>query len=136
MINLATFGLPKRIIWGGYFLLVCTVIAAGDSLYTAYLYPVVEPIVALEICSWSKPRSFYLAGVAVVISVQLPQHQLVFSQSRGASCCRPLLFATRSCRRRYCFVPARFSNLWPCCINSSWSYRRQYWLLTSSGDCL
>lgn len=71
MISLATFGLPQRIIWGGYFLLVCTVIAAGDSLYTAYLYPVVAPIVTLKICSWSKPRSFYLAGVAVVIYLTL-----------------------------------------------------------------
>lgn len=67
MINLATFGLPQLIIWGGYFLLVGTVVAAGDSLYTAYLYPVIAPIVALEICSWRKLRSFYLSGVALVI---------------------------------------------------------------------
>jgi hypothetical protein len=68
---LAALVTPKRIIWGGYFLLLGTVIAAGDSLHTAYLYPVIAPIVALEICSWRKPRSFYLSGVALVIYLTL-----------------------------------------------------------------
>ncbi|MBS4017781.1 hypothetical protein [Azonexus hydrophilus] len=71
MISLVAFGVPQRIIWGGYFLLVSMVVAAGDSLYTAYLYPVIAPIVALEICSWRKLRSFYLSGVAVVIYLTL-----------------------------------------------------------------
>ena len=68
---LAKFDLPQRIIWGGYFLLVFAVIVAGDSLYTLYLYPVIVPIVVLEICSWRQPRSFYLCGVAVVLYLSL-----------------------------------------------------------------
>jgi hypothetical protein len=71
MISPANFGLSQRIIWGGYFLLVGTVVAAGDSLHTGYLYPVIAPIVALAICSWTRPRSLYLAGVAVIIYLTL-----------------------------------------------------------------
>ena len=71
MINLATFGLPQRIIWGGYCLLICTVIALGDTFYTGYIYPVLTPVVALAICSFTKPRFFYLSGVAVVIYLTL-----------------------------------------------------------------
>lgn len=62
-----TFPSPQRILWGGYFLLIVTVIVFGDSLHTAYIYPVVAPIVVLEICSWANLRPYYLSGVAVII---------------------------------------------------------------------
>ncbi len=62
-----TFPSPQRILWGGYFLLIATVIVFGDSLHTIYIYPVVAPIVVLEICSWANLRPYYLSGVAVII---------------------------------------------------------------------
>lgn len=71
MISLAALGLPQRLIWGGYFLLIGTVVIAGDSLHTAYLYPVLAPILALEICTWRRIRSFFLAGVAMVTYLTL-----------------------------------------------------------------
>lgn len=71
MISLASIEQPQKIIWTGYLLLIATVLIAGDSLYTTYLYPVIAPIVALEVCSWAKPRKFYLAGVAITVYLTL-----------------------------------------------------------------
>lgn len=61
------FTSPQSILWGGYILLVVAVIVGGDSLSTAYLYPLLAPIVTFEICSWAEMRPYYLAGVSVVM---------------------------------------------------------------------
>ncbi|MDP1892525.1 MAG: hypothetical protein Q8K87_00075 [Hydrogenophaga sp.] len=62
---------PQSILWGGYFFVIATVIVAGDSFYTAYVYPVIAPIVTLQFCSWANVRPYYLSGVAVIVYLSM-----------------------------------------------------------------
>ena len=61
---LAKLGIPQRMIWGGYFLLVGVVFVVGDYLYTAYLYTLIAPIVVLE-----SARGFKLALYEIRVAI-------------------------------------------------------------------
>lgn len=62
---------PEWILWGACVCVLISVLVGGDVLFTHYLYPVLVPLVVLEICSWAQPRRYFLAGVSVVLALTL-----------------------------------------------------------------